>query len=200
VDNFASRHPCTYGKKPDQQRLIRRQSRRPMRMANRRAINSERKGVRYRSQPVSEKARSRAKAFFKAVAWRRQQEAHSHSRKPSRQRARSRALKAVYAKGEQTILVEIPNIPKSRHAPPPLDRLKQTGKPKRSNRSIKPSKKHAGSRHRAATGFKRNRTARVVARWQIKRLKSALNEKLEGMPKSRHQGPHHVIVILGITE
>ena len=77
----------------------------------RRAINSERKGVRYRSRLNLEKARSRAKAFFKAVAWRRQQETHSHSHKPSHQRAR--ALKAVYAKGERTILVEIPNIPKT---------------------------------------------------------------------------------------
>jgi hypothetical protein len=43
-----------------------------------RAIKSDRartKGVRYRSQPVLEKA----KAFFKAVAWRRQQETHSCS-------------------------------------------------------------------------------------------------------------------------
>jgi hypothetical protein len=60
-----------------------------------------------------EKARSGAKALFKAVARRRQQETHSHSRRSSHQRARSRALKAVYAKRERTILVETPNIPKT---------------------------------------------------------------------------------------
>ena len=96
------------------------------------------------------------------------------------QRARSRALKAVYAKGERTILVEIPNIPKSRHVPPSLDRLKQTGKPKRTNRIVKPSKKHAGSRHRAATSLNRNRTAGVVAGGRIKRLKSALEPENKG--------------------
>jgi hypothetical protein len=53
-----------------------------MHMANSQATKIPKaKGVRYRSQPVLEKAR--AKAFFKAVAWRRQQEAHSHPRKPS---------------------------------------------------------------------------------------------------------------------
>jgi hypothetical protein len=57
------------------------------------------------------------------------------------QRARSRALKAVYAKGELMIFVETPNIPKSRHPPPSIDRPKSTGKPKRSNRSAKQSKK-----------------------------------------------------------
>ena len=57
------------------------------------------------------------------------------------QRARSRALKAVYAKGELMIFVEIPNIPKNRHTPPSIDKLKPTNKPKRSNRSAKPSKK-----------------------------------------------------------
>jgi hypothetical protein len=65
-----------------------------MRMANRRAINSERKGVRYRSQPVSEKARSRAKAFFKAVAWRRQQETHSQSHKPSHPKSKIKSKSA----------------------------------------------------------------------------------------------------------
>ena len=72
------------------------------------------------------------------------------------QRARSRALKAVYAKGELMIFVETPNIPKSRHTPPPLDKLKPTDKPKRSNRSAKPSKKPRRKPHRAATSPKRN--------------------------------------------
>ena len=72
------------------------------------------------------------------------------------------------------IFVEIPNIPKSRHTPPPIDRLKPTDKPKSSNKSAKPSKKHAQDQHRAATSLKRNRTARVVARCDIKCLKSAL--------------------------
>jgi len=53
-----------------------------------RAIKSDRartKGVRYRSQPVLEKAK--AKAFFKAVARRRQQETHSQiaQTKPSKE-------------------------------------------------------------------------------------------------------------------
>jgi hypothetical protein len=68
---------------------------------------------------------AKAKALFKAVARRRQQKTHSPSHRPSHQRARSRALKAVYVKGEQMILVEIPNIPKSRHTPPPLTSLNQ---------------------------------------------------------------------------
>ena len=70
-----------------------------------------RKPIANHTDQAIQRARSRAKAFFKAVAWRRQQETHSHSHKPSHQRAR--ALKAVYAKGERTILVEIPNIPKT---------------------------------------------------------------------------------------
>jgi hypothetical protein len=86
-----------------------------------------------RSQPVSEKAR----ALFKAVAWRRQQETHSHSHKSSHQRARSRALKAVYTKGKRTILVEIPNIPKSKHTPPPFDKLKLKAETDRQAKQIK---------------------------------------------------------------
>ena len=39
------------------------------------------------------------------------------------------------------IFVEIPNTPKSRHTPPPINRLKPTNKPKISNKSAKPSKK-----------------------------------------------------------
>ncbi|MEI6398947.1 MAG: hypothetical protein WCO71_09270, partial [Pseudomonadota bacterium] len=81
--------------------------------------------------------------------------------------------KAVYAKGERTILVEIPNIPKSRQILPPLDKLKLTGKPKRSNRIANPPKKYAQKPLRAATSLKRNRTAGVVARCEIKRLESA---------------------------
>jgi hypothetical protein len=41
-------------------------------------------------------------------------------------------------------------------------------------------KNHAGSRHRAATSLKRNRTAWVVARGKIKRLKSALVSENKG--------------------
>jgi hypothetical protein len=103
-----------------------------------------RKPIAIRANQAIQRARSRAKAFFKAVARRRQQETHSHSHRSSHQRARSRALKAVYAKKKRTILVEISNIPKKR-PPPPLDRLKSTGKPKRSTMSANPSKNHAGS-------------------------------------------------------
>jgi hypothetical protein len=103
-----------------------------------------------------EKAKS--KSVFKAVARRRQQETHSHSHKPSHQRARSRALKAFYAKREQTLLVEIPNIPKSRH-PALIKRLKSTGKPKRRKESAKPPKKYAQKPLRAATSSKRKRLA-----------------------------------------
>jgi len=39
------------------------------------------------------------------------------------------------------IFVEIPNILKSRHTPPSIDKLKPTDKPKSSNKSAKPSKK-----------------------------------------------------------
>jgi hypothetical protein len=63
--------------------------------------------------------------------------------------------KAVYAKRERTIPVEIPNIPKA--DTPPLDRLKPTGKPNRSNGSAKPSKNPHWKPLRAATSLKRNR-------------------------------------------
>jgi len=61
-----------------------------------RAIKSDRartKGVRYRSQPVLEKAKARA--LFKAVARRRQQETHSHPRKPSRPKSKIKS-KSVF--------------------------------------------------------------------------------------------------------
>jgi hypothetical protein len=69
-----------------------------MRMANRRAINSERKGVRYRSRPILEKAKSfqRAKALFKAVIWQRQQETLSHSHKPSHPKEQDQEQKASF--------------------------------------------------------------------------------------------------------
>ena len=98
-----------------------------------RAIKSDRaktKGVRYRSQPFWKMQDQEQKRFLRL--------SHGEdSRKPiairanqAIQRARSRALKAVYAKGELMIFVETPNIPKSRRTPPPLDKLKPTDKPK----------------------------------------------------------------------
>jgi len=123
-------------------------------------------------QPEQPKTKGREFAIAQDPIWKKQDQEQkrflrrSHgedSRKPipirtdqAIQRARSRALKAVYAKGERTILVEIPKIPKSRHTLPPLDKLKPTDKPKRSNRSAKPSKKPRRKPHRAATSPKRN--------------------------------------------
>ena len=138
-----------------------------------RAIKSDQaktKGVRYCSQPVLEKAKARA--FFKAVARRRQQETHSQSHRPSHQRARSRALKAVYAKGELMIFVEIPNIPKNRHTPPSIDKLKPTNKPKRSNRSAKPSKKPRRKPTQSRYKLKTQTNSKGCSETKIKRLKS----------------------------
>ena len=146
----------TQGKTHHQKRLICRQRRKPVRMANSKSNQKRREGFAIAQDPFRKKQDQEQKRFLR----------RSHgedSRKPiairtnqAIQRARSRALKAVYAKGELMIFVETSNIPKSRHTPPPLDKLKPTDKPKRSNRSAKPSKKPRRKPHRAATSPKRN--------------------------------------------
>ena len=56
------------------------------------------------------------------------------------------------------IFVETPNIPKSRHTPPSIDKLKPNDKLKRSNRNAKPSKeprrKPTQSRYKPKTQLK----------------------------------------------
>ena len=72
-----------------------------------RAIKSDRartKGVRYRSQPVLEKAKARA--LFKAVARQRQQETHSQSHRPSHPKSKIKSVKSGLRQGgnEQSLL------------------------------------------------------------------------------------------------
>jgi len=100
-----------------------------------------RKPIAIRTDQAIQRARSRAKAFFKTVAWRRQQETHSHSHRPSHPKRKIKSVKSGLRQGgnEQSLLKFPPS--QKQTPPPPFDKLKPTGKPKRSNRSAKPSKK-----------------------------------------------------------
>jgi hypothetical protein len=89
------------------------------------------------------------------------------------QATKGKSVKSGLRQGERTILVEIPNIPKSRHPPELIKMPKSTGKPKRRNGNAKPPKKYAQKPFRAATSSETQASGGVVAGCKIKRLKSA---------------------------
>ena len=165
MDNFDSRRSDTHGKTTDQERLIRRQRRRPVRMANSQSNQKRREEFAIAHNPFRKKQDQEQKRFLRRSHGEVSREPVAIHTNQVIQRARSRALKAVYAKGKGQSLLKLQ--PSQKANTTPIDMLKPTDKPRSSNKNAKPSKKHAGSQHRAATGLKRNRTARVVARRKI---------------------------------
>jgi len=133
---FASAH-SPFWKKQKQERFLRQSQ-----------GKDSREPVAIRTNQTIQRARSRAKAFFKAVAWRKQQEAHSHSRKPSHPKSKIKSVKSSLRQEEtDDPSVEVPNIPKTDTPLSPLDRLKSTSTSQKDQTGVQSHQKNqTGSR------------------------------------------------------